>query len=233
MSLKLNQVPNYITEDIILLSAFFLKQEAQIADFQNNLDKHVEIAEVERWTQRFVGDEGVSYIDKIEYIAGISEEDYDIRGLFSEVMPTYQRQAMLLTLWGAFEYELEKMCLAVGKIQNKDYKLPDNKNRISTFMHIINELKRHGVPKQKSKKFHELINLLNNEVRHIRNAWAHNSGVDKDNKLNKIPVGITVSGLRLIISKEYIEKVINIMNQISITLNASTQKLFISSHKAQ
>lgn len=232
MSLKLQRIPNFITEDIILLSAFFVKQEEQISEFQKNLDKHIELTEVERWTQRYAGDEGGTYIDEVEHIAGITDEDYDVRELFSEVMPTYQRQAMLLTLWSVFEYKLEKLCIAVNSLEDKKYKLSDNKGRISTLIHIINELSNAGVPEKQTEDFSELIKELNDEVRHVRNAWAHNGGVDKKGNLTKIPYGISVRGLRLIISREYIEKVIKVMSHISVTLNTSAQKLFLAANKA-
>lgn len=225
-------IPNFITEDIVLLRAFFVKQEAQIAEFQDNLDKHIEVSEVERWTQRYAGDEGEAYVDEIEHIAGISDDDYNVRELFLEVMPAYQRQSMLLTLWGAFEYEIEKMCVAVGSLKNKEYTLPNKPKNTSAFMHLINELIELGVPNEQTDAFNELIKSLNDEVRHVRNAWAHNGGVDKDNKLTQIPNGISVSGLRLIISREYIVKVIQLMSRLSVFLNSSAQKLFIAANKA-
>ena len=93
--------PYFITEEIHFISAFNDKQESQIDDFNKNIEDHIEVSYVKSWHQDSSGsyEEGV---DQVEFIGSISEADYDVREIFTEVMPVYQRQAMLLTLWGGF-----------------------------------------------------------------------------------------------------------------------------------
>lgn len=221
-------IPSFIEEIIMLLSAFNSKQEAQINEFQSTIDEHTIITEVKRWQQRYDGDEVEPYIDQIEHIGGFSDEDYNVRDLFLKVMPTYQRQAMLLTLWAAFEFEMEKMCIAVSSINNNKYTIPKKTKPISKFIHLISELKKQRVPSNPSVEFDRYVRTLDSEVRVIRNAWAHDGGVDIKNKLLKGIPGITTIDSQLAISKEYIDKVIELMTYISQELNSSAQPLFVA-----
>lgn len=109
----MNILSTFISDELFIIRAFNVMQESQITDFISNIESHVDVAEVERLVQNLSGD-GVIDIVQIEQIAGISEEDYDIRELFREIMPIYQRQAMLLTLWGMFDSGMEDMYIYVS-----------------------------------------------------------------------------------------------------------------------
>ena len=228
IEVNLKILPSYISDEIYIIRAFNDKQEAQISEFTENIEKHIEIAEVERWFQ-FSADDGEVGIEQIEHIAGISEEEYDIRDVFTEIMPIYQRQAMLLTLWGAFECEMEKMYLFTSKTK----KLPDKKkgDKSSKFKHMINLFKKNSIPVEPSEDFCKAINVLDNEVRFIRNAWAHNGGKFPKNKISENIPGIDEKYSQISISQEYIKIVVEMILVISKELNTSVRNSALEANK--
>jgi hypothetical protein len=224
-------VPEFLTEELHVLEAFFNKQEFQIAEFTKNIEMHVEVYQVERWQAICAEDESEPYIDEIEHISGITEDSYDIRGLFLETMPIYQRQAFLLTLWGVFESELEKMCISVCSTFDNAYSIPPKPKNISHLQHFLGELEKRGVPSNPSTEYLMSLDILSNEVRHVRNAWAHNAGRDKDNKIPENADGIVTKDPIVTIAPAYIHKVIFLMSVVAKELNAYSYPLLLSAIK--
>ncbi|WP_413472485.1 hypothetical protein [Shewanella baltica] len=219
-------LPSFISDELCIIRAFNDKQEAQISDFIDNIEQHIKVAEVERWGPNLSGDGDIG-IDQIEHLAGISEEEYDIRELFREVMPIYQRQAMLLTLWGVLDSEIKDMYLYVSG----EKCLPEKSKKISDFKHVINCLSKIGIPPEPTKEYEFSVKTLDCEVRLIRNAWAHNSGKDPKNKIPKGIPGIGEKYSQIAISKEYINKVVSLMHALSQELNKSVRNYTIATNK--
>ncbi|MGS0695389.1 hypothetical protein [Shewanella sp. 0m-4] len=211
-------IPSFISEELFIINAFNKKQEEQIESFTNNIEDHIEKAEIERWVQTSEPD-GIADTDEIEHIAGVSEEDYDIREMFSAIMPLYQRQAMLITIWSAFECELENMYLYAAEKINGTTRLSRKPNRDSKINHILNELKAIGIAETTSENFKSAFATLNLEVREVRNAWAHNGGKDLKNITNDGVDGLSLKYQQIAISKDYIQKVVALIRTVSSELN--------------
>lgn len=231
--MSLIRAPEFLTEELQILEAFYSKQEFQISEFSNNIEEHIEVFQVEGWQAMCADDEGEPYIEEIEHIAGITEDSYDIRGLFLETMPIYQRQAFLLTLWGVFESELEKMCTSVCSTFNNAYSIPAKPKNISNIQHFLNELEKRGIPSNPSIEYLRSLDILSNEVRHVRNAWAHNAGRDKDNKIPDNVDGIVTKEPIVTIAPAYIHNVIFLMSVVAKELNAYSYPILLSAIKRQ
>ena len=221
-------LPSFVSDELYVIRAFNDKQEAQISDFIDNIEQHIEVAEVERWFQ-ISANEGEVGIDQIEHIAGISEEEYDIREMFTEIMPIYQRQAMLLTLWGSFESEMEKMYIYASDRESLPKK--NKKDKISKLKHMINCFSKMGIPPEPTKEYASAVKTLDDEVRLIRNAWAHDGGKDAKDKIPDGIEGIVKKYSQIVISKEYIKNVVSLMHVISQELNNSVRSAAIAANK--
>ncbi len=224
----LKVLQSFISDELYVIKAFNDKQETQISDFIDNIEHHIEVAEVKRWFQ-ISADEGEVGVDQIEHIAGISEEEYDIREMFTEIMPIYQRQAMLLTLWGSFECEMEKMYIYASGQESLPNK--NKKEKISKLKHMINCFNKIGIPPEPTKEYTSAVKTLDDEVRLIRNAWAHDGGKDPKGKIPDDIAGIENKYSQIAISKEYIRSVVSLMHIISKELNDSVRNVAIAASK--
>ncbi|QYK07596.1 hypothetical protein [Shewanella mangrovisoli] len=221
-------LPSFISEELYIIRAFNNKQESQISEFIDDIEQHIEVTEVEQWFQFSADDKEIS-IKQIEHIEGITEEEYDLREMFTEIMPIYQRQAMLLTLWAAFEFEMEKMYIHVSGQESLPKK--KSKKNISKLRHMVNCFSKIGIPSAPTKDFLSSVNTLDEEVRVIRNAWAHDGGKDLKNKIAKGSFGVEVKYSQIVISKEYIQSVISLMHIVSQELNKSVRSFVIAANK--
>lgn len=215
--------PSKISEEIYIISSFNEQQESQISNFTSNIDEHIKSSEIERWFQ-YSPNAGEVGTDQIEHLAGINSDEHDVREMFTQVMPIYQRQAMLLTLWGAFECELERAYKITSKIIRGTDEIPKNKKGLPKIGHLTNQFSKIGIPEKPSDTFKDSLRTLIDEVRLIRNLWAHNGGRDEKGKLPKNIQGVTLQYAQIALSKEYIEKVIDLMRNVSVELDAGIFK---------
>ncbi|MDO6467537.1 hypothetical protein Q4498_05360 [Neptunomonas phycophila] len=227
VGVMLKVLPSFISDELYVIRAFNEKQEAQISEFIDNIEQHIEVAEVEQWFQ-ISDDAGEIGVTQIEHISGISEEEYDIREMFTEIMPIYQRQAMLLTLWGTFECEMEKMFIYASGQESLPKK--NKRDKISKFKHMITCLRKIGMPPEPTEEYSSAVKTLDNEVRLIRNTWAHDGGRDSKNKIPDGIEGILKKYSQIAISKEYIKSVVSFMHIISQELNTSVRNAAIAAN---
>lgn len=96
----------FVPEELNLLRAFNRKQLEFVDGFVENIDQHIETYTDEVFIQQWAGDEGEVVKVEKQHIAGITEDEYDFKEIFTSVMPMYQRQSMLLTAWSMFENEI-------------------------------------------------------------------------------------------------------------------------------
>jgi len=211
-------LPDYISEELDIIKAFNENQESLLSDFIDNIDDHIKVHEVKK--PLLTSSERIKYgSDKVEHLSGLSNDDYDIRDVFTNMMPVYQRQAMLLTLWGAFESELELLYCHKYKVEKSPRK-PKGKN-ISYLKNILDSFTRKKPHFVHSCEYNSAVDRLDNEVRTIRNAWVHNGGTMTTNEFTDNINGIEIQSSRVVISKEYIICVINLMKIVSASLKLS------------
>ncbi|KZZ67581.1 hypothetical protein, partial [Oleiphilus sp. HI0128] len=216
MSLNFLDMPVcLLSEELKLQRAYIQKQEQLLSSFTENIESHIETYEQEMFVQTHAEDEGEIIRVDLEHINGVTEQDYDIRSLFSQSMTMYQRQSMLLTLWAMLESELERIYLYTSEQLNKGDVLPRRPKDKSKFLHLIEQFEKLECLTEPTQEFRESIDLLNNQVRIIRNAWAHDGGVDLKSKLPEVIDGISKKNNKINISGEYIDKAWNMMNIVS------------------
>lgn len=156
-------------------------------------------------------------MDDLRHIEGASEDDYDLNKIFGDVFPMYQRQSALITAYSIFEFGLSNMCeYAEGLIQTSSSYKHDNK--LSKIRNFLNRLQVCGVV---PPEIHETFDFLDNDVRHIRNAWAHNNGKNTRGKVRKDIEGVEYVYSQLSLSPEFIAKVTKSMNYVAKTITDS------------
>lgn len=170
-------------ESLVLMRAFVEQQQEQIRDYSENLEKYIKEEGVETI---IAGRENKDEIEKLpaRHIAGVFEHNVDLRATFTVVMPIYQNQAMLITLWSKFESGtcLVAQSLASGKKQ----KLRRKKNGTSTVAHYLNEIDRLGFEHRSQRAYRADYEFLSSIVGRIRNAWVHDGGRSKNKFVSEI-----------------------------------------------
>ena len=204
-----------LKEELFLMKAFINQQEKQINNYVRDIDDCVEIAEAEKWYETS-DDQAEKVLVDIKHIEGVSEDDYDFKAIFTEVMPLYQRQAMLVAVWGRLECKLDNIARHLAAIRN--IKNKTKPKGVSDFIHLINEIERLGVNIRDSKECSLAVATLNEEVREIRNAWVHNGGRAPKKRVKIIVESnqyLRFESEKINISKEYMLFVIGQMSKIS------------------
>ncbi|MCE2593776.1 hypothetical protein K6Y31_02985 [Motilimonas cestriensis] len=227
------QIPTrFVSEELELLQAFHEQQEKQISDFIFNIDDHIETDWHEGWHQSYADDPGELIEYPVERIGAVTEHGYNIREIFTDVMPMYQRQSMLISMWALYECEFTNYYSHVASMLGRKPELPKKKKGecVSQFIHILNSFKRLGCLESESESFAPAVERLNGEVRHIRNAWAHNGGKLQSNDVIEGVEGITISTGQVNLSASYIENVSELISLVTSELSDSVVEV-IKQHK--
>ncbi|EJL6264420.1 hypothetical protein VDT04_003387 [Vibrio cholerae] len=212
----------FSSEELRLVQAFNKKQAELTDTFVANIHEHVETYTREVFYQQHADDPGEVFEVAVEHIAGVSEDEYDFKAVFCELMPMYQRQSMLVTNWAVFECELKKFYSILAEEKGRSPELPKKKSG-SELNHLVKNFQALGLLKNPSAEFNEAFDKLENEVRLIRNDWVHNGGVSKASKNVDLITGVSVSGQQLDISMDYIELATKAMWKLSSELTASAR----------
>lgn len=206
-------VTQSLLEELDFVKAYSNQQERQISDYVANIDKVVKTAEVKKHGISETG-EYHPYTGEVKYIEGFSEDDWDFKGIFTEEMPHYLRQAMFVSLWARFEYKLRDIAEMCAERESKELESkPKNK---SYFLYLIEQLKKLKVDFDDSVDL--CINTIDNEIRHVRNTWVHNGGVVTKKKVKRIVEKnkhLSLKGSVICINHEYILWVIDTMRELS------------------
>jgi hypothetical protein len=165
---------------------------------------------------------------EVEIVGDFNSLDFDIDEIYEVIMPTYQRQAMIITLWSILEFGTQEAYLFASnrlKTSKSSLKKSDTTSR---FKHSLNNLKSLGICNSTTKKFNQSVKFLDQEVRFLRHAWAHNGGQVRSSEVHenikKNIDGITLKNGQLSISKEYIDRTINEITIFSDELNKSIKE---------
>lgn len=219
------KIPYYFApEELRLVQAFNSKQVELTANFVENIDEHVQTYTTEMFQQQCADDPGEVVEADVSHIAGVSEDEYDFKAVFTDLMPMYQRQSMLVTNWAVFECELKKFYSIIAEQMGHSPELPKKKEG-SDLNHLIKNFKAIGLLTEPSEQFEMAFNKLDNEVRFIRNDWVHNGGVAKHTENVGDIEGISINGQQLDISSGYIESATDAMWKLSHELTDSARKV--------
>lgn len=112
-----------------------------------------------------------SFTAAIEEYRGLNSELWDLESLFEEYFPSLLRRSALLTVWGYFEHELDKLCslykserrfiLGVSDIEGKGI------DRSTKYLAKVAGLNVH----HNTEDWREI-----NRIRELRNKIAHQDG---------------------------------------------------------
>tara|TARA_B100002003_G_scaffold175051_1_gene162902 strand:- start:3832 stop:4524 length:693 start_codon:yes stop_codon:yes gene_type:complete len=170
-------------ESLLLMRAFAEQQREHIRDYSKNLEEYIEEEEIETIVAgRENNDEMVT--SPARHISGVFEHDFDLKAVFTEVMPIYQNQATLIALWSKFESGL---CLVAESLAAEHKKkIRDKERGISTVAHYLDEIERLGLKHRDRRHFRAEYDFLSSVVGRIRNAWVHDGGRASKRSISQI-----------------------------------------------
>ncbi|PSU99290.1 hypothetical protein [Photobacterium kishitanii] len=128
--------------------------EAGIQSFKENGEDYEEID--------FIEEEGLSI--GVAHFGGLTDQDVDLKEIFTQYFPSLQRRSMYLTIFGVFEHELELFCKQHIKSTKGKIKLSDLRGngveRANLYIEKVIGLKCKSYP-------------LIEKLKELRNSCAH------------------------------------------------------------
>ena len=165
---------NELTLSAELIDSFVKGVEQQATEsilrYEREKKTHVEVAG---------GDE--MYARIVETHGGLESETWDLDEIFEEYFPGLQRRSALLTVWGYFEHELDKLCALYKAEKNFALDLSDLNgkgiDRATTYLEKVAGLDMH-----KGSQEWQLLR----KIQQLRNIVAHQDGKLQDRSGNPI-----------------------------------------------
>src|SRR5690606_14336466 len=203
-----------LSEEIVFLQSFLKQQERQIQDYCDNFEKYVEEVEAERehW-DGYNEPEIVVFTER--HVDGILESEFDIKGVFTEVLPVYQRQSMLVTLWSRFEAKDKDVVIYLN--EERSTKIRKKPKDSSILRHLLTELSSFGLDFS-DKKLQEAISFLDDEARFVRNCWVHDGGLPTKHQIGKIierSSSLSITDRLIDVSNSYLHEVAGSMSLLA------------------
>ncbi len=196
-----------ILEELSIIRAMILSQEVALAEFVSSFESKIEESSEESFVQNYEGDPGEVVQYSIAHYKGISERDYDVKEIFEVVMPIYQRQAMLITIWSAFETNLAKLSNYAHSLKDKKVRSKGEKESLAGYyVNTIIDVYGH---KEVSKNFKDYFKILNSDTRIIRNQWAHHGGRNTKKLPELATIGLYEKYSQIVITEEYLLLTLN------------------------
>jgi hypothetical protein len=110
-----------INTEFHLLKAYVDQLEDQLFMSQETYEKFISTATVIRTYENDVG--GLDEVeDEINHVNGISEDDFDLKGLYEEYFPNIQRRSSLITIYALFEKSLKEFSDILIEVRMVDFK---------------------------------------------------------------------------------------------------------------
>ena len=115
----------------------------------------------------------------VETHQGLDNESWDIESLFTEYFPSLQRRSALLTVYGYFEHELDKLCLLYQSEKLFRLNLSDlNGKGVERSINYLEKVAGIDASK-KSKEWNHI-----KRIQKIRNVIVHQDGKLNDHQGN-------------------------------------------------
>lgn len=202
-------------ESLLLMRAFAEQQQEQIRDYSENLEKYIKEEETETIITGLENKDEIVELP-VRHIAGAFEHDLDLRATITVVMPIYQNQAMLITLWSKFESGTCLVARSLGAKKKK--KLRRKESGVSTVAHYLNEIDRLGFKHRDQRTYRADYEFLSSIVGRVRNAWVHDGGRCKNKSVSEIvrkDSDLLVRNEVIKINNNFLFRVIESMRSIS------------------
>jgi hypothetical protein len=120
-----------------------------------------------------------NYARVVEAHQGLDDETWDIESIFMEYFPSLQRRSALLTVYGYFEHELDKLCLLYQSEKLFRLNLSDlNGKGVERSINYLEKVAGIDASK-KSKEWNHI-----KRIQKIRNVIAHQDGKLNDHQGN-------------------------------------------------
>jgi len=152
-----------ISESAELIESFVKGVETQAAESIARYEQ-----KAERLVVKYETDDKEEYEALVRTHQGLSDESWDLETIFREYFPSLQRRSALLTVWGYFEHELDKLCLLYRSEKNYKIALTDLNgqgiDRSTSYLEKVAGIDAH--------KNSQEWNCIKN-IQKIRNAVAH------------------------------------------------------------
>lgn len=159
-----------ISFSVELIESFLHGVEKQATESLDAYAKHKET-----YIEEVAPEEGIERVYKIHQ--GLDSETWDLESIFGEYFPNLQRRSALLTIWGYFEHELDKLCQLYQSEKTYNLALADLKgkgiDRAVNYLQKVAGLNTH----RESEEWNHLKN-----IQKIRNIIVHQDGKLLDQK---------------------------------------------------
>lgn len=158
---------------------------------------------------------------------GLDDETWDIENIFMEYFPSLQRRSALLTVYGYFEHELDKLCLLYQSEKLFRLNLSDlNGKGVERSINYLEKVAGIDASK-KSKEWNHI-----KRIQKIRNVIAHQDGKLNDHQGNPRKEVIdyinqmdSLSGdIEVILHKGFLNHVVSTFNDYFRLLGKSIEK---------
>lgn len=222
---------SFIWPEVLMMKEFVDRQNSLVDNFIKNFDQEVNVVLSKELMQVSIEDEGAIVERELRLVGRLTEEDWDLEETFIELMPAYLLGSSLMAVWSIFEKEMERMYAYVSRAYFDGRKLGRKRPNVSKIAHLSEELNDFGLGRHISEELDRAIGHLDDEVRLVRNAWAHHGGEDIHGSLGGSVEGIKIKESKIIISSEYIERAIDSMEVAAKIYNKAIYSLKKGSQK--
>ncbi|MCK7553141.1 hypothetical protein [Marinobacter goseongensis] len=157
-----------------LLRAFVTVAERKIEESSSIVKQLVITEQMEFEIEQ---DDGtvVTHAVDVRNIGNINDIDFDLDSLLGSTFPNYERRSFLITIYGIFEYELDKFCKRYSNYSGvvEGLEKSEKKDRSKIYKNHFWLKKYCSIDLSEAE--HALTEI--DTIRFIRNSFAHNYGI--------------------------------------------------------
>jgi hypothetical protein len=157
-----------------LLRAFVSVAERKIEESSSIVKQIVKTDQMEFEIEQ---DDGavITHAADLKNISNINDIDFDLDSLLGSTFPNYERRSCLITIYGIFEYELDKFCKRYSKYSGIVEGLKKSEKKDRSKISINHFWLQHYCSIDLSEAEDALTEI--DTIRFIRNSFAHNYGL--------------------------------------------------------
>ncbi len=199
----LNWYRHDVTESAELIDSFVDGIETQATESIARYER-----EAKKDTVTYETDDNEVYEALVKTHQGLSDESWDLETIFREYFPSLQRRSALLTIFGYFEHQLDKLCLLYRSEKKYKIALTDLKDlgidRSTSYLEKVAGIDTHKT----SPEWRRIKNIqkVRNVVAH-RDARLLKSGDEAVREIVKGEKALSLSGDEIVLEAGFLAQV--------------------------
>lgn len=142
-----------------------------IEDVENQCNENFQKYKSGLKTDIIEEDEERNYVYDITHYRGLDSDSWDLDSIFSDYFPNLNRGSALITIFGFFENEMDRLCYIFMKNENYKVRLNDFKNKgLERSIPYLNKVAELNI-KTDNPLWKRIIN-----IQEVRNRFTHHRG---------------------------------------------------------